>query len=162
MHPDIYTVSLPYPVAHPERQDLRLAQRLFPLYIGADSELASLSDYLYIALRTETSHPELANIFDAVARTELQHFRLLGGLLRDLGANPAMHTRIDTARLSPDSSDSHALREIFSRSLHAEQTAADNYRYLMEQTDDEAVCNLLYRIMLDEEAHIRLFTALLN
>ena len=161
MHPDTYTVSLPYPDTRAVRPDPQLARRLFPLYIGPGGEFSALSNYLCAALHTEISHPELSDIFDTVAQTELQHFRLLGALLRDLGVNPTIHARIDTLPLPADTG-ARSLRELFAQSLRSEQLAADTYRYLMGQTRDEAVYNLLHRIMLDEEAHARLFTALLN
>ena len=163
MHPEAYTVSLPYPTARPRRSDLRLAQRLFPMYTGSSGELASISGYLYAALRTECGQPELGQIFDDLARTEMQHFRLLGGLLRDLGADPYIRARIDSSRLPYElPTGPRTARALFTQSLAAEQTAADNYRYLMGQTDDQAVHDLLHRILLDEEAHARLFTVLLR
>ena len=102
MHPDAYTVSLPYPTARPCRADLRLAQRLFPMYTGCSGELAAISGYLYAALRTEECQPELGKVFDDLARTEMHHFRLLGRLLRDLGADPFIRARIDSCRLTTE------------------------------------------------------------
>ena len=168
MHPDTYTVAQPYPTARPCREDLRLARQLFPLYTGSAGELAAISGYLYAVLRTEDCQPELARIFDDLARTEMHHFRLLGRLLRDLGADPYIRARIDSCHLNTEpptacaASGSRAARCLFEQSLHAEQQAADNYRFLMNQTDDEAVRKLLHRIMLDEEAHVRLFTQMLK
>lgn len=168
MHPDAYTVSLPYPTARPCHADLRLARRLFPMYTGCSGELAAISGYLYAALRTEECQPELGKVFDDLARTEMHHFRMLGRLLRDLGADPYIRARVDSCRLTTDpptacaASGSRAARILFEQSLHAEQNAADNYRFLMGQTDDEAVHDLLHRIMLDEEQHARLFENMLK
>lgn len=168
MHPDAYTVSLPYPEARPCREDPRLARQLFPMYTGSAGEMASISSYLYAALRTENCQPELSRIFDDLARTEMHHFRLLGRLLRDLGADPYIRARIDSSRIAADQpaacalTGTRALRSLFAQSLHAEQSAADNYRYLMTQTGDEGVHNLLHRILLDEEQHARLFENLLK
>ena len=168
MHPDTYTVNLPYPTERPCRQDLQLARRLFPMYTGSTGELAAISGYLYAALRTEECQPELGTVFDDLARTEMRHFRMLGCLLRDLGADPYVRARIDCSRILCDppaaciQNGSRAARILFEQSLHDEQSAADNYRYLMGQTNDEAVHNLLHRIMLDEEQHARLFEHLLK
>ncbi len=163
MHPDCFTLSLPYPDERPARHDLYMARRLFPMYIGDGGELGSVSGYLYAALRCERCNPHLSEIFDTVAQTELRHLRLLGQLIRDLGADPFIRTRVETARIPPETVGCpRTLRMLLEMSLHGEQTAADHYRYLIKQTDDRAVSALLERILLDEEQHITLFSNLLH
>ena len=170
MHPDAYTVSLPYPESRPCRQDLRMARRLFPMYTGCAGELAAISGYLYAALRTEENTPELGRIFDDLARTEMHHFRILGRLIRDLGADPFIRARIDGSQLPLELQEgccdgrlrSRNTRILLEQSLHSEQTAADNYRFLCTQTDDEAVRAQLHRIMQDEEKHVQLFESMLK
>ena len=158
MHPETYTVTLPYPDVHPAKADLRLAHLLFPLYSGPSGALCTLSEYLYAAIRTEETHSELSRVFDAIADTERHHFRLLGRLLRDLGADPILRVRIESGRRTSAQSGTQSLHMQLKQYLQHEQTTADHYRYLLEQTDDEAVQNLLRRILLDEEAHIRFFS----
>lgn len=170
MNPDVYTVALPYPESRPCRQDVRMARRLFPMYTGCAGELAAISGYLYAALRTEESTPELGRIFDDLARTEMHHFRILGRLIRDLGADPFIRARIDGSQLPLEPPEgccdgrtrAHNTRLLLEQSLHSEQTAADNYRFLSTQTDDEAVRAQLHRIMQDEEKHVQLFQSMLK
>ncbi|MBR7185260.1 MAG: hypothetical protein IKD37_06605 [Clostridia bacterium] len=158
MHPDTYTVTLPYPDVHPAKADLRLARLLFPLYSGPSGALCTLCEYLYAALCIEETHGELSRVLDAIADTERQHFRLLGRLLRDLGADPMLRVRVESGRRTSAAPGTQSLRTQLTQYLQREQTTADHYRYLLEQTDDEAVQALLRRILLDEEAHIRFFS----
>ncbi len=163
MHPDCYTLTLPYPEERPARHDLRMARRLFPMYIGEGGELAAVSGYLYAALRTEDCYSDLAEVFDAVAQTEMHHFRRLGRLIRDLGADPFIRTRVETIPLPQEpSGSSRTIRTLLEHSLHSEQSTADSYRYLLTQTDDRAVRAVLERILRDEEQHVTLFTNLLH
>lgn len=160
IHPDCYRVPLPYPEDRPRTQNLRLARQLFPLYTGNGGELSAISDYLYAALRLEESNPDLSNLFDALAQTEMHHLRLLGRTIRDLGGNPLIRTHVDSTPCS--GSLPQNLPGLLNQFRHAEQITADNYRYLITQTDDEAVQNLLHRIILDEEKHAEVFDQLLR
>ena len=163
MHPDCFTLSLPYPELSPSYRDLRLARALFPMYIGENGELAAMSSHLYAALRCEKCSAPLGEIFDAVAQTELLHLRLLGRLIRDLGADPIIRTHIESPALPPEAANCpRTVRHLLESSLRHEEITADHYRYLIKQTTDRAVTALLERILLDEEQHIALFRNLLH
>lgn len=159
MYMDCFTLRTPYPDERPRRRDQRLARRMLPLYSGAGGELGAISAYCYASLRTEEESPRLGELFEELAKTELLHFRLLGRLIRDLGVDPVIHTRIDGIG---DDAHNNKIRHFLEHSLRREQIAADTYRYLLTQTDDRAVSALLERIAQDEEMHIALFSQLLN
>lgn len=155
-----HTSKNPYPDGKPERRDMRLAQRLLPLWSGGNGELAAISSYCVTALQTEEHSPALGELFEELAQCELTHFRLLGRLIRDLGGELTLLPRGGAGTPVGHNSRPDGIGQMFEQYMRREQAAADTYRYLMSQTEDEAVRALLARIAEDEENHAAMFARL--
>lgn len=160
MHMDCCTSKNPYPDEKPRRQDVRLAQRLLPMWSGGNGELAAISSYCCAALQTEEHSPVLGEMFEELAQCELTHFRLLGRLIRDLGGEPVISPRGGMGTPNGWDHRQSGVKQIFEQNMRREQTAADTYRYLAAQTEDAAVRDLLIRIAEDEEHHAAMFARL--
>ena len=160
MHLDCCTSKNPYPDCKPRRQDVRLAQRLLPVWSGGNGELAAISSYCCAALQTEEHSPALGELFEELAQCELTHFRLLGRLIRDLGGEPVLSPRWEMGAPHAQGAHRGGMRQMFEQHMRREQAAADTYRYLAAQTEDEAVRALLMRIAEDEEHHAAMFARL--
>ena len=160
MHLDCCTSKNPYPDGKPRRQDVRLAQRLFPLWSGGNGELAAISSYYCAALQTEAHSPALGEMFEELAQCELLHFRLLGRLIRDLGAAPVLSPRGGLGMPNEQVPQRGGIKQALEQHMRREQAAADTYRYLVTQTEDDAVRALLMRIAEDEEYHAAMFARL--
>lgn len=159
MHMDC-TSKNPYPDGKPARRDVRLAQRLLPLWSGGNGELAAISSYCVAALQTEEHSPTLGELFEELAQCELTHFRLLGRLIRDLGGELTLLPRGGTWKPVGQNSRPDGIGQMFEQYMRREQAAADTYRFLMSQTEDDAVRALLARIAEDEEHHAAMFARL--
>ena len=81
----------PYPSLEGTVANCRLACELARSHIG---ELNSVSEYIYQSIMFEETMPELSDIFDELAMDEMNHFRLLGELIRTLGGDPALRTAV--------------------------------------------------------------------
>ena len=160
MHLDCCTSTNPYPEGKPRRQDVRLAQRLFPLWSGGNGELAAISSYCCAALQTEEHSPALGEMFEDMAQCELTHFRLLGWMMRGRGGDPVLDPRGGMGGNNRYDLRQIGMKQMFEQYMRREQAAADTYRYLAAQTEDEAVRALLMRIAEDEEHHAFIFARL--
>lgn len=160
MHTDCCTSKNPYPDGKPRRQDVRLAQRLLPMWSGGNGELAAISSYCCAALQTEEHSPTLGEMFEELAQCELIHFRLLGRLIRDLGGELLLSPVGGMGNSHGHSHPQGGMRQMFEQKMRQEQAAADTYRYLATQTEDDAVRALLGRIAEDEEHHASMFARL--
>lgn len=160
MHLDCCTSKNPYPDFKPRRQDVRLAQRLLPMWSGGNGELAAISSYCCAELQTEEHSPALGELFEELAQCELTHFRLLGRLIRDLGGEPVLSPRGGMGVPHEQGPHRGGMKQMLEQHMRREQAAADTYRYLAAQTEDEAVRALLLRIAEDEEHHAAMFARL--
>lgn len=160
MHLDCCTSKNPYPDGKPRRQDVRLAQRLLPMWGGGNGELAAISAYCCAELQTEEHSPVLGEMFEELAQCELTHFRLLGRLIRDLGGEPVLSHGGGAGVSNGRDPRGGGMKQMFEQHMRREQAAADTYRYLATQTEDDAVRALLMRIAEDEEHHAAMFARL--
>ena len=61
-------------------------------------EFASVSEYVYYSLLLEAEYLELSEIFERAALGCIEHFRVLGGVILALGADPALNMQIRQSR----------------------------------------------------------------
>ena len=124
------------------------------------AELGDVSDYTYFSLLLENEHPELADLFDKMAITEMRHFGLLGKMIIRLGGDPAIRIRHSNPFYGkPERIDKQILNKILSTALEGEQRAAARYTKLAAaMSADKAAALLLERVAADEEHHARMLS----
>ena len=134
-------------------------------YAGTSGELTAIHQYMYHHLTLQHSHLNISTLIREIAIVEVHHLELLGETIRLLGQFPTMH------------SNNHSLirfwKENFvyygdtiydklSANMKHEKDSICNYRNHQQCIADPFIQELLKRIILDEEYHLRLFTACRN
>lgn len=137
-------------------RDLRMARLLEDCY---HAELCAVATYTYRSLMCETVSQELSDILDRIAIDETEHFLLLGRLIRSLGGNPTVRTRVQTAPLSFENADCRAtcrtVENMLATAMREEREEIDCYQTLMGRCEDRIVRSFLSQIIADEERHVR-------
>lgn len=146
-----------YPSTDGVKRTPRLARALFA---PRADELSAISNYTYYSIAFERSMPELVELFDIIALTEMRHFRLLGELIDALGADPAINMHLRTTALGltedEDSRAPVAAVRVLRSLLHDEEVAAREYARLAGVfEDDPAAATILTCLAADEAAHAR-------
>lgn len=156
----ICNLPMPYPEVRVERQNANYARMLSTAYAGQEGELSAVLSYLYGHIVTQGKNPEsLSNMLECIAITEMRHLSMLGELIFLLGGDPRFinankRTGVNTAMLPYYAEPSR----IIASAISGEDKAIKLYRSLAQTIDDKYVREVLKRIIMDEEHHLKLFS----
>jgi rubrerythrin len=123
-------------------------------------EIDAISDHIYLSLIFEGSSPTLSELFEKLARNEMEHFLLLGKMTVALGGDPAIkirpHGSIAAERGTKGvSSPCHMLK----LTLDRERRMIENYEQLLSVFSGDHVARaLLERIILDKEHYAKMLS----
>ena len=151
--------NLPYPEIRVERRNPNYARLLSLAYAGQDSELTAVLLYSYGRQVTRGRKPEmLSETLHHVSAVEMRHLDMLGELITLLGGDPRFagprgRVGINTAMLGYACETAQIIRN----ALAGEEAAVRLYRELIRNICDKYVREVLERIILDEEEHIKIF-----
>ena len=155
-----YRVDLPYPrpvITEPNR---RYACLISDAFSGAGSEMTAITQYgihrFYLA-----DLPEAYTAYLYIAASEMVHWQLLGQLVLELGSSP-QYASLQSGRWWIGSNPAYRCTppDIFESDIKGERDAIAHYERLLLSIDDPEIRGLIRRIILDEEHHIRVLTAL--
>jgi bacterioferritin len=135
------------------------AQLLLEDYSGAVSELTAINQYLYHYF-TFWHHKELAELEECISIIEMKHMELLAETIQLLGVNPEFRVLTGNHPVYWTASFVYYGIEICDKldaDIAAEIQAIENYRIHQRLIDDPCIWQLLERIIMDEEHHLRLF-----
>lgn len=153
-----YSSDLPYPEIIVE-ENVQESKLLMPSYSGVASELTAILTYSfqsYITLQL----PEIRDVIEGIAQTEMLHHELLGTTITKLGGFPVMGARsywngsFVNYTLDP--------KKFLKQNILAEENAIKNYERTILNLTSPSVKMLLERIILDEQVHIEDFKELLQ
>ena len=153
-----YASDLPYPEIIVEK-NLQESKLLMPSYSGVASELTAILTYAfqsYITLKL----PNVREVLEGIARTEMHHHELLGVTITKLGGFPIMGAR----QYWSGSFVNYTLdpKKFLQQNIVAEENAIRNYERTILNLSSQSVKMLLERIILDEQVHIEDFKTLLS
>ncbi len=156
-------LCLPYPPAETQGKNLYYAALLSNDYAGIVSEVSAVASYVFQQLVTQNK--KIGDVLARIVDVEMRHLRLIGGLIEAFGgkARFAVHAGgrciyWNAQSISYETNPVNYLKG----NIANEQTTITNYRARISQITDSKAQALLSRIILDEEQHIGLFTALLE
>ena len=157
MDNEIFASELPYPEIDCA-ENLADSKLLMPLYGGPAGELTAITTYCFQSYVT-TRFKEVAAAAGGIAKTEMHHHELLGRAIVKLGGYPVMGGRTYWSGSFPN----YTLdpKKFLRENITAEETAILNYERTVLALRTESVKNLLERIVLDEELHIKIFKELI-
>ena len=88
MNNSIYYANEPYPEAMVEGKNLYYAEILMDDYAGAESEMTSVTQYMYNSFYLGKTYIVLADMWKEIAFSDMNHMALLADAIILLGGNP--------------------------------------------------------------------------
>jgi rubrerythrin len=149
-----FNLCLPYPEVSGEITQKELGE-LYDLYAGRFSELTSITSYVYQSIII--SDKELSEVLLKISVTEMEHCEMLGKAILHFGADPVFAGRFNyfTCEYTNYSKD---VREFLKENIRGEASARKGYLELAYKTQNPSLKELLTRIAMDEEAHVKTLT----
>lgn len=160
-HP-LYEVSLPYPKVFAESMNPAYGRAMLSNVGGANSEMSAVSLYLYNHLVTP-QYPEIAEAFHKISAVEMRHLEIFGTFAYQLGQDPRLWSNRCGQRMywSPGYHRYPAqISRMLGYALESERAAIQKYQRQIDFIQDENIRENLRRIILDEEAHVRVISYL--
>jgi len=154
------SLSEPYPKPAVERENRFYAGLLLEDYAGAAGEITAITQYIYHSITLKNEDYDVAELARQVAMTEMRHFALLGTTIQLLGSDPFIQCPKN------NTTDFWSAKCIYygdevvdklSADIAHEAAAIRNYQLHKKVIDDPHIRELLERIIVDEEHHLRLF-----
>ncbi|MFB0921770.1 MAG: ferritin family protein [Oscillospiraceae bacterium] len=156
-------LPIPYPILKTDGKNLYYASLLTNDYAGAVSEMSAVSAYIF--QHFVTHNRKISETIRCISLVEMRHLGFIGELIADYGGNPRFAVQSggrssywNAQYISYETNPKCFLKENISN----EKAAIASYNNRINQISDKAVQELLKRIILDEENHIRLFSDLLE
>lgn len=137
------------------------ASLLLEDYAGQTSELTAINQYFFHYLMFEEKYEDVAELEECISIIEMFHLELLGETIRMLGVEPRYRTITNNQRTFWNASFVYYGNEICDRlaaDIAAEKSAIQQYRLHQQLIDDPNIKELLERIILDEQHHLKLFS----
>ncbi len=155
-----------YPTPQVERENIEYAKMLAHDYAGATSEDTAIHLYSYQAIILEKTHPDIAEVLEKIAFTEMHHLELLGKTIYLLGLKPkyVSYTPDNIKQYWNSSSVNYtvSLTSMLKQNIKAESMAIATYERQRCEINDKYIKNLLTYIIEDEKQHLETFTELLK
>ena len=154
----------PWPPVKIERPNERYAEEILSNVGACCSEMSAVSLYLYNHTILTQSQPDFSRIFQKIAIVEMHHLGIFSQLAFLLGADPRLWTACGgrPCYWSPSCNKYPTdLRALLQNSLDGELDTIAKYRCQAGQICDAYVTDLLQRIILDEQVHVRIFRQML-
>ena len=159
----IYSLNLPYPPIVVEKKNPRYIPLILQNYSGMVSEFTAVSQYIYHKFKLFDNSPKLANTISGIAMVEMHHLAILGELIVQLGGDPKYWINRKNKMYSWDSKFvdyGKTLKEYLTYDMQSEVAAIRQYEETITKISDENIINIIKRIILDEELHLKLFNEL--
>lgn len=150
----------PYPELRVIRPNRYYASLLLEDYAGSVSEMTAINQYFHHYLMFGEKYYDLAELEECVSIIEMFHLEMLGKLIRMLGVDPQYRTITNNQRVFWNASYVYygdAICDRLAADIAAEQAAINQYRLHQQLIGDPNIKDILERIILDEEHHLRLF-----
>lgn len=151
-----YSVDEPYPEVHIVKPNRRHATIISGGYAGRGSETTAIAQYS-VHRHYLRGYPELFNAYKYIAFVEMNHWTLLGTLVKDLGLAPKLISYETNAYWNGSfPANQTVLGKIIQADIAGEQDAIRHYKRMIHAIDNPEIQALFRRIILDEEKHIEI------
>lgn len=159
-----YSSDLIYPEIKVEKENIEYAKLLLNSYSGRSSETSAIFQYSYQSIMLDDKYGE---IIKNISMVEMKHLKILGETIKLLGIDPMFiyPNNIDNGFKYWNSSYinyTSNFNDMIKSNIEDEENAIDNYNDIINQIEDNYVINILKRLILDEEIHLKIFKDILN
>lgn len=159
-----YQANAPYPHVNVKDRNPSYLPMLYDDYAGSISELTCSTKYIYNHLVIDSNkYPEMCEALEGIAIVEMIHLSLIGTMITQLGGDPRYwNLNLDQPSYwTPQYINfSKNPQEILLDSIKDEQLVISIYKNQSAFIYDDSILEVLKRIILDEEHHIKIFTDL--
>ena len=126
----------------------KIAKETGELYSLLTSELNSISDLIYASVLLADTHSSLSSLAEAIAESELTHYRLLSHIIRSQGYDPKISLRAKNNFKVKERSD---LYELFRLIAKEKKERAEKYERLSHSSLFCSKCSCTLRSIADDE-----------
>ncbi|WP_130862757.1 ferritin-like domain-containing protein [Bacilliculturomica massiliensis] len=150
----------PYPPVQVWGPDARYAKAMLSNIGSCNSEMSAVSLYFYNSIITRKTFKEAADCFQKIGMVEMYHLDLFGQLAWLLGADPRLwsYGRKTMSYWSPGCNKYPGqIVRLLDNAIRGENEAIEKYRQQAAWIKDPNIVDILNRVILDEECHIRIF-----
>ena len=152
--------KLPYPEVKDICPDYKFGRMLYESYAGSKSELTTILTYVFEKL-TNGGKEDVAVLLGAISKQEMKHLELLGEILVELGLEPYYMSTYGNKWCSDNvRSKFSSLEEMLDFNIESEKGAIGGYKKLISVCECDSIKNILARIIIDEENHVKIFEML--
>lgn len=155
------TVDMPYPEPIIPYKNPNEAKKLMNDYGGRDSETTAILQYMYQSYILEDSYPEISKKIEEIAIIEMHHHEMLGTTIARLGGYPVIGGRNSFWNGSYVNYINDPVK-LIEADIQGEELAIVNYEKTILLLQNESIKQMIERIILDEEQHIKVFNAILS
>lgn len=164
-----FMVKDPYPEISP---DIVIEPDVLPMiidsYSGSKGELTAICQYSYQSFLMKPSNEILHESIEAISINEMTHLEILSQVLiyskidpkfcRYIDNNPAIPSCWSASNLNYQKN----IKQLLENNIKGEEFAIGVYKQIIERTNSQNLKDVISRIIQDEEAHIKIFYALLE
>lgn len=158
-------VDKPYPIIKGKvvlnEKVLKLIEQGFG---GKISETTAINQYIFQHLITKNK--AIKNALKTIAIVEMKHYEILGELLDSSGNTPIIGSINFKDNFETWNSSfvyyNKDLKNYLLNNIIMENNAIQNYKEIINNTNDPLIKELIQRIILDEYRHLEIFHSILN
>jgi bacterioferritin len=159
-----YHLPDPYPVPVNLAPNAEEAALLSLAYAGVNSEMTALSQYVTHHIFSSGSNPDISHDILQIGIIEMFHLDMLGSCIKQLGGTVDLISRYGkpaywTTKNIKYSTD---LVSKLRTDIQSENDCIEGYRRIIGKLKNQALIDLLARIIGDEELHITLFNKMID
>lgn len=165
-----YEIKTPYPKLTTTQKDEAIIPELIYAYSGSKGELTAVTQYIYqsFIVNPNNNYLGLSRLLEQISIKEMHHLELLSQILISQGINPKFCRYIDNNYdiCSPWSSSNVKyitdVKEFIQYNIEIENDAINEYRQIVQKSQNDNISEIILRIIEDEESHIQIFTKILE
>lgn len=154
-------IELPYPELNVPCKSRNDVIALTPDYAGRQSETTAVMQYSYQSYIVKDTYPEIAEILEQIAISEMLHHELLASAIVASGGDPII-AGLNCFWSGSSVNYSTDIQAVLNANIQAEKQAIANYKRTITKLENKSIINLIQRIILDEELHLATFEKLLE
>lgn len=155
-----YSSPLPYPEIRVHCKNHHYAKLILKDYAGIISELSAVTQYIYHSIYLSKEYPYISKVLKKISIVEMHHLDILGELIMELGISPkygVIKKNKFTYWSSKYINYENTLKSMIYADITSEKDAIINYNKHLSQIDDTYIKEIIERIIIDEECHLKIF-----
>lgn len=157
-----YKSDLIYPEIKVKEKNIEISKMLLDIYSGRNSILNNIFSYLY---QIPFVSNNISEILSNLIEVEINHAKIISKTIYLLGLKPRfMYNNLNNFKYFNTSYINYETNEkkILENNLNLKEELVDIYNKLIDKIEDENVLEILKRILIDENIHIKIFKDLLT